>query len=56
VSRETNLGYFFAASVERFPQKVAVIDLYGGRERQITYAELDERADRVAGLLQTRGV
>ena len=56
MSRKTNLGYFFAASVERFPQKVAVIDLYGGRERQITYAELDERADRVAGLLQTRGV
>jgi long-chain acyl-CoA synthetase len=56
VSRETNLGYFFAGSVERFPQKVAVIDLYGGVERNVTYAELDERADRVAGLLQTRGV
>jgi long-chain acyl-CoA synthetase len=56
VSRKTNLGYFFAASVERFPQKVAVIDLYGGAERGITYAQLDERADRVAGLLQERGV
>jgi acyl-CoA synthetase (AMP-forming)/AMP-acid ligase II len=56
VSRNTNLGYFFASSVERFPQKVAVIDLYGGTERRITYAQLDERADRVAGLLQRRGV
>ena len=56
MSRRTNLGYFFAASVERFPQKVAIIDLYGGRERQITYARLDERADRIAGLLQQRGV
>ncbi len=56
MSRRTNLGYFFAASVERFPQKVAIIDLYGGIERSITYAQLDERADRVAGLLQERGV
>jgi long-chain acyl-CoA synthetase len=56
VSRNTNLGYFFASSVERFPQKVAVIDLYGGTERSITYAQLDERADRVAGLLRGRGV
>ncbi len=56
MSRRTNLGYFFAASVERFPQKVALIDLYGGIERSITYAQLDERADRVAGLLQERGV
>lgn len=56
VNRETNLGYFFAASVARFPDKVAVIDLYGGRERLITYRELDERADRVAGLVRRLGV
>jgi len=56
VSGRTNLGYFFAASVERTPQKVAIIDLYGGSERRITYAQLDERADRIAGLLQQRGV
>jgi long-chain acyl-CoA synthetase len=56
VSRETNLGYFFAASVERFPQKVAIIDLHAGAERSITYAQLDERSDRVAGLLRKRGV
>jgi long-chain acyl-CoA synthetase len=56
MNRNTNLGYFFAASVARFPDKVAVIDLYGGVERQVTYSELDERADRIAGLLQSRGI
>jgi long-chain acyl-CoA synthetase len=54
--RDTNLGYFFARSVERYPHKVAVIDLYGGIERVVTYAQLDERADRVAGLVQRLGV
>jgi long-chain acyl-CoA synthetase len=56
VSRKTNLGYFFSSAVERFPDKVAVIDLYGGAERQVTYAQLDERADRVAGLVRKLGV
>jgi long-chain acyl-CoA synthetase len=54
--RDTNLGYFFSNSVARFPDKIAVIDLYGGVERPVTYAQLDERADRVAGLLCTLGV
>jgi long-chain acyl-CoA synthetase len=56
MTRENNLGYFFARSVARFPDKVAIIDLHGGTERLVTYAELDERADRIAGLLQARGV
>ncbi len=54
--RTENLGYFFDESVAKFPDKVAVIDLYGGVERLITYAQLDERADRVAGLLEGLGV
>jgi long-chain acyl-CoA synthetase len=54
--KKTNLGYFFSDSVARYPDKVAVIDLHGGAERQITYAQLDERADRVAGLLHGLGV
>ena len=54
--RSTNLGYFFADSVARFPDRVAVIDLYGGTERLITYGQLDERADRVAGLIEKLGV
>ncbi len=32
-SAPANLGYFFAGSVARFPDRVAVIDLYGGVER-----------------------
>jgi long-chain acyl-CoA synthetase len=56
MSRDTNLGYFFSQSVTRFPDKAAVIDLHGGVERLVTYAQLDERADRIAGLLQQRGV
>ncbi len=55
-SRKSNLGYFFDASVARFPDKVAIIDLWGGRERTLTYAQFDERADRIAGLVQSLGV
>jgi long-chain acyl-CoA synthetase len=54
--RAANLGYFFAQSVARVPHKTAIYDLYGGTERQVTYALLDERADRVAGLLHGLGV
>jgi long-chain acyl-CoA synthetase len=56
MNRDENLGYFFSDSVRRFPHKAAIIDLYGGVERQVTYAELDERADRVAGLVRRLGV
>lgn len=55
-ARDANLGYFFANSVARYPDKVAIIDLYGGTERTLTYAQLDERADRAAGLIQQLGV
>lgn len=55
-TRSSNLGYFFSASVANHPDKVAVIDLHGGIERNITYGELDERADRVAGLMNRLGV
>lgn len=55
-ARANNLGYFFSDSVKRFASKVAIIDLWGGRERTSTYAQLDERADHVAGLVQGLGV
>ena len=55
-NRAENLGYFFEDAVRRFPDKVAVIDLWGGQERLATYAGLDEAADRVAGLLAGLGV
>ncbi|MBY0438349.1 MAG: long-chain fatty acid--CoA ligase, partial [Burkholderiales bacterium] len=55
-NRAANLGYFFSATVARSPGKTAIYDLYGGVERQVTYAMLDERADRAAGLLHGLGV
>lgn len=56
VNRQRNLGYFFDRSVKRVPDKVAVLDLFGGRERQVTYAALDERMSRVASVLARLGV
>src|SRR6266568_2065025 len=50
-NRRRNLGYFFDRTVERLPDKVAIIDLFGGRERKSTYRQLDERMNRVAGML-----
>ena len=56
VNRRRNLGYFFDDSVTRVPEKVCIIDLFGGRERQITYRALDERMNRVASALAQLGV
>ena len=49
--RTGNLGYWCAGSVERFPEKTALIDLSGDAPREITYRALDERLDRVAATL-----
>ena len=54
--RRRNLGYFFDESVRRLPDKVAIIDLFGGRERRSTYRQLDERMDGVASMLARLGV
>ena len=55
-NRRRNLGYFFDAALERFPDKVCIIDLFGAKERQFTYKELDARMDRVASMLARLGV
>ena len=55
-NRARNLGFFFDRAREATPDKVAVIDLFGGRERQVTYAALDARMDRVAAVLAGLGV
>jgi long-chain acyl-CoA synthetase len=54
-NRARNLGFFFDAAVRAVPDKVAVIDLFGGRERQVTYRALDARMDRVAAMLAGLG-
>jgi long-chain acyl-CoA synthetase len=56
MNRQRNLGYFFDESVRRLPNKVAIIDLFGGRERNSTYRQLDERMNRVASMLARLGV
>jgi long-chain acyl-CoA synthetase len=55
-NRRRNLGYFFDDAVAKFPDKIAIIDLFGGQERQVTYRELDQRMDRVAAMLSELGV
>src|SRR5258707_5044526 len=55
-NRRRNLGFFFDRTVERLPDKVAIIDLFGGRERTSTYRQLDERMNRVASMLARLGV
>ena len=56
INRERNLGFFFDHSVARAPDKVAIIDLFGGQERRATYRQLDERMDAVARMLARLGV
>jgi long-chain acyl-CoA synthetase len=55
-NRRRNLGFFFDHAVQRAPDKVAIIDLFGGRERCSTYRQLDARMNRVAGMLARLGV
>src|SRR5436190_1234364 len=54
--RSKNLGFFFDQSIKRLPDKVAVIDLFGGRERRATFRQLDDRMDAVASMLARLGV
>jgi len=55
-NRRRNLGFFFDETVRRLPDKVAIIDLFGGRERISSYRQLDERMNRVARMLARLGV
>src|SRR5262250_845261 len=56
VNRRRNLGFFFDRSVAPVPDKVAIIDLFGGRERTSSYRQLDARMDAVARMLARLGV
>src|SRR6266581_2263099 len=56
VNRRRNLGFFFDHSVARLPDKVAIIDLFGGKERRATYRQLDARMNHVASMLARLGV
>jgi amino acid adenylation domain-containing protein len=44
---------YLESAARRFPDRIAIVDPFG---RQLTYAELDAQANRVAGFLHARGV
>jgi long-chain acyl-CoA synthetase len=54
--RRRNLGYFFDGATARVPDKVAIIDLFGGSKRCSTYRALDARMNGVARMLARLGV
>ena len=54
--RTGNLGYWLSDACAEFPDRTALIDLSRTTPREVTYAELDERMDRVANLLVDAGV
>lgn len=47
------LATYLEDSAEKFPDRIAVV---GPSGRSLTFRELDERASRIAGFLQSRGV
>ena len=55
-NRNRNLGFFFDDAVARFPDKICIIDLFGSRERPISYCALDRRMDLVARTVARLGV
>lgn len=50
--KETTIQELFEDQVERTPGRVAVVD----QERRLTYRELNEKANRLAGVLRDKGV
>src|SRR5436309_993287 len=54
--RQRNLGYFFDHALKRVPDKIAIIDLFGGAERCSTYRRLDTRMKSIARMLVRLGV
>jgi long-chain acyl-CoA synthetase len=51
-----NLGFFFSEASASRPDNVALIDLWSGKERRLSYGNLDARVNRVASSLQSRGL
>jgi long-chain acyl-CoA synthetase len=51
-----NLGYWCSEAVARYPERVAMIDLSGAVEREVTYRKLEERLDRFANLILDTGL
>lgn len=56
MNRAGNLGYWCDRAVQNHPDRVCLIDLSREPAREVSYAELDARMDRVASLLTARGL
>jgi long-chain acyl-CoA synthetase len=54
--QSANFGYISRQAAERTPDKIAVIDLWGGARRDITFRALDLRLDRVAASMRMLGL
>ena len=54
--RQRNLGYLFDHALKRVPDKIAIIDLFGGAERCSTYRRLDTRMESIARMLVRLGI
>jgi amino acid adenylation domain-containing protein len=53
MSNDSTLQGYLAASAARWPDRLAVVDPDGST---LTYRELDERTDRIAAFLRSRGI
>jgi long-chain acyl-CoA synthetase len=51
-----SLGYWNAAAAARYPDKIAIFDLSRNPPREISYADLEARLNRVASTLTRLGV
>ncbi len=54
--RHNNLGYFSHRAAREHPDRVAIFDLSHDPARDVTYAEIEDRLNRVASLLTASGV
>jgi olefin beta-lactone synthetase len=51
-----NIANLFSEQAKRFPNAVAIMDTKHGRERSITFAELEQSSARIATLLSQKGL
>jgi long-chain acyl-CoA synthetase len=51
-----NFGYWCAEAVDRYPDRVAMVDLSGQAPREVRYAELESRLNRFASLISGLGL
>ena len=54
--RDSNLGYWLSDACAGLSDRIALIDLSRPIPREVIYAELDDRMDRVANLLSDAGI